>query len=444
MRHRNQNSTIAMTIRTCLPFLLSAVLVRWTAPAAADDFEQPPISYSQTTPNNPVSALQTRWDAGAEPPQHEPHFGYLREVLGGLGIPESSQGLVFSKTSLQRHRIAPRTPRALYFNDDVYVGFCQQGEVLEVSAADPQLGTVFYTLDQRQADRPRFVRQADNCLLCHASTQTQDVPGHLIRSVFVDAGGNPILSSGSYRTDHTSPFEERWGGWYVTGTHGGQRHLGNMVVREREVVRPVENAQGQNVTDLSGRITTDRYLTPHSDLVALMVLDHQAMAHNRIARASFLTRQALHYETELNRELNMPPDHRWESAAKRIKSACDPLVECLLFSGEAPLTAPIAGTSTFAADFARAAHRDPQGRSLRDFDLQTRLFRYPCSYLIYSDSFRALPAEAKDYVWRRMKSILESADPDPKYAHLSPADRAAILEILKATLPEWPGDQPLQ
>jgi hypothetical protein len=423
-----------------LPLALAVVLAIRQAPTLADDFERPPISYSQTTPDNPVSRLQAQWDAGQGVPVHEARFGYLRGVLDALRVPASSQGLVFSKTSLQRHRITPQTPRALYFNDDTYVGYCQAGEVLEVSVADPQLGTVFYTLDQRAEEPPRFVRQTDNCLICHASSQTRDTPGHLVRSVFVDAQGFPLLASGTYRTDHTSPFQQRWGGWYVTGTHGDQRHLGNLVVRERSVREPVDNAQGQNVTDLSDRLAIDRYLTPHSDLVALMVLEHQTMAHNAIARAGFLTRQALHYQRELNRELNEPADRRWESVAGRIQAAGDPLVECLLFSDEAALTAPVAGTSGYTTEFSRDAPRDGQGRSLKDFDLQTRLFRYPCSYLIYSDSFRALPPEVKDYTLGRMHDVLTGAHTSPKFAHLSSADRQAILEILRATLPDLPAE----
>lgn len=429
-----------MKIRTCVPPLLAALLMGWLPPAQADDFERPPISYSQSTPDNPVSRLQAQWDAGQDLPSRERRFGYLRAVLNALRVPESSQTLVFSKTSLQRHRITPETPRALYFNDETYIGFCQQGDVLEVSVADPQLGTVFYTLDQRADERPRFFRQTDNCLICHASSQTEQTPGHLVRSVFVDAGGFPILSSGTYRTDHTSPLHERWGGWYVTGTHGAQRHLGNLIARSDQVDEPVDNAQGQNVTDLSDRLAIEHYLTPHSDIVALMVLEHQTMAHNLIARANFLTRQALYYERELNRELREPEGHHWDSTTSRIEAAGDPLVECLLFAGEAALTSPVAGTSAFAAEFGRDARRDEQGRSLRDFDLQTRLFRYPCSYLIYSDSFHALPAEVKNYVLRRMRDVLRATDAGGPFAHLSAADRQAIFEILSATLTDLPAE----
>ncbi len=340
-------------------------------PGAADavrgqDFEQAPINYAKRTPNNAASRLFADLEAGRKTLKFDEEFGYLPALLDALRVPRSSQTLVFSKTSLQRSRIAPETPRALYFNDDVYIGYCQQGEVVEISATDDELGTVFYTLDQRETHVPLWTRQTDNCLTCHASSSTNNVPGHLIRSVYSDVQGFPILSASSYRTDQTSPLEHRWGGWYVSGTHGAQKHLGNLVIRTHDEPEAVDNSAGQNVVDLSKLVDTERYLTPHSDLVALMVLEHQAPAHNRITHANFATRQALHYEAELNRELGEPAGKRWESTTSRIKSACEPLVEYLLFCDETPLTERIAGSSRFAEEFAAPGPRDKRGRSLRE------------------------------------------------------------------------------
>ena len=310
--------------------------------AGGQEFEQEPIFYSRSQPANRVSRLLDKIAAGEKPLAHEEQLGYLRSLLAELDVPVSSQTLVFSKTSLQRQRISPRTPRALYFNDDVYVGFCQGGEVLEISAVDPQLGTVFYTLDQEIAVRPTIQRQTDNCLICHGSSMTKETPGHVLRSVFTAADGLPVLSAGTYRIDQTSPLEKRWGGWYVTGTHGDQKHLGNLIVRGRADPDEIDNSAGQNVTSLAGRFDTSAYLSPHSDIVALMVLEHQADAHNHLTRANHLTRQAMHYQQTLNRELGEPADHVWDSTKSRIKSAGEPLVEYLLFSGEAPLTAKVA------------------------------------------------------------------------------------------------------
>lgn len=426
--------------RTHLFFVAIAVALGAQPASAfpADGFEREPISYSQTAPDNCVSRLQARIDRGEARLAFDERHGYLPSVLAALGVSTKTQMLVFSKTSLQRQRIAPHTPRSLYFNDDVYVGFCRYGEVMEISAVDPLLGTVFYTLDQESVDRPKFVRQTDNCLICHGSSQTRGIPGHVVRSVFSDADGQPILSSGTYRVDHTTPLANRWGGWYVTGQHGAQTHLGNLIIRGKRVPEPLDNTHGLNVTDLSERFDVEACLTPHSDIVALMVLEHQATAQNLITDAGFTTRQALHHEAHLNRELNEPAGRRWDSTTSRIKSVGDALARYLLFAEETQLTAPVAGTSGFAEEFAQRGPRDRHGRSLRDFDLKRRLFKYPCSYLVYSASFDALPADVRDHVWRRLWDVLTGRDTSADFAHLSAADRTAILEILRETKPSLP------
>ncbi len=224
----------------------------------------------------------------------------------------------------------------------------------------------------------------------------------------------------------------------MTGTHGKQTHLGNLIVRSKRVQEPVDNSAGMNRTTLGEMVDRSAYLTGHSDIVALMVLEHQAEGHNLLTRAAFQTRMALHMESALNRELGEPANHRWDSTTIRIKSAGDPLVKYLLFCDEAALTEKVTGTSGFAEDFAKHGPRDPKGRSLRDLDLERRLFRYPCSYLIYSPSFDALPAPVKDYVLRRIWDVLDGMDPGKEFTHLSAADRKAIREILVATRPNLP------
>jgi hypothetical protein len=402
------------------------------------DFDHAPINYTRATPDNGVTQLQRKLDARHARLAYDEDHGYLKSVLRELGVPLSSQVLVFSKTSLQRQRIGPKTPRAIYFNDDVYVGFCRHGDVLEVSAADPKLGAVFYTLDQEENRQPRFRRRGDSCLICHGSSLTQNCPGHLVRSLYVDREGLPLLALGSTRVDHTTPFAERWGGWYVTGTSGKQVHRGNQVLPARSREAPADNRAGVNVTDLRSTFTVANYPTPHSDLVALLVLEHQTEMHNRITRAGFETRMALHQQEEFDRILQRKTKGLSESTLRRIKDCCEPLLEYLLFSGEARLTEKVQGTSRFAAEFAARGPKDKQGRSLRAFDLKRRLFRYPCSYLIYSKAFDGLPAPAKEYVYRRLLEVLDGKDRQAAFAHLSAADRKAIREILCETKPDLP------
>jgi hypothetical protein len=318
------------------------------------------------------------------------------------------------------------------------IGSCRGGQVIEISTADEAIGTAFYTLAQSEDDTPAPTRQTDSCLICHSSSANQGIPGHLVRSLFVDRQGNPMLESGSFRTDHTSPLEERWGGWYVTGTSGRQRHMGNVIGKGRPKSGKLEKTDGVNVTDLNGRFTTSAYLTPHSDIVALMVLEHQAGMLNVLARAGLETRMALHYEREINKALGRPIDEASESARSRIKSAGDAVLEYMLFRDEARLTDAIKGTSSFAAEFARRGPRDSKGRSLRDFDLSRRLFRYPCSYLIYSPAFDSLPKEVKDHIYQRLWDILNNREDNKRDPALTDEDRGMILEILAETKPGLP------
>lgn len=425
-----------MPTRQLTPVVAGFALLVLTADlpiAAKDDFERPPIDYSSSTPDNAIERLQRRLDAGDAKLDNDGQTGYLKSVLDALRVPVSSQTLVFSKTSLQQQRIRPGNPRALYFNDDVYVGYVRSGDVVEMSVADPKLGTVFYTLDQAAVERPRFVRQTDECLICHGGSQTRGIPGHVIRSVYPDASGQPLFSAGSYRVDHSTPLEQRWGGWYVTGRHGAATHLGNITYRARPAGNAADDTSGLNVDDVSERFRAEGYLAPHSDLVALTVLAHQAHGHNVLTRASFDARAALHREAALNRELGEPEGHRWPSTDTVLDGAAAAVVECFLMCDEAELSAPIVGTTDFATEFAVAGPQDSERRSLRDLDLQTRLFRHPCSFLIYTASFDALPDEVQGRFWKRMDAALSGEDRSGKFDHLSAADRTAIREILAAT-----------
>ncbi len=432
-RHRSG----AVRIRG-LPGALAGLLALVGASASGSDIEQAPIHYSETTPRNAVARLQGGLSSGTSTLEFERDHGYLRSLLRHLHVPESSQVLVFSKTSLQRDRISPKTPRAVYFNDEVMVGFTLRGQMLEISAADEAVGTAYYTLEQERMARPRPERQTESCLVCHASSANDDYPGHLVRSLFADRRGNPLLSNGSFRTDHSSPLEERWGGWYVTGTSGSQKHLGNLFCEEGQKPEDLDNAEGVNLVDLKDRFTTSLYPSPHSDIVALMVLEHQVGMLNKIARASIETRMALHYQREMNKALDRPAGERSESAWSRIRGVGDKVVRSLLFSDEARLTDRVEGTSRFAADFAGLGPRDRLGRSLRDFDLRTRMFRYPCSYLIDSRAFGALPAEVKDHVYRKLWDVLGGREAGKEFAHLGEGDRRAIREILLDTKPDLP------
>jgi len=401
------------------------------------------IAYATSTPADRIARLQASIDAGAASLEFDPQRGYLPSLLRALEIPVSSQGLVFSRTSLQVDRIAPWTPRAVYFSDDAYVGWVQEGPIMEIATVDPKLGAVFYTLRQEQAARPVFERQGRTCLQCHdSSSTTGGVPGLIMRSVFPDRYGYVVPSEQGVTTDRT-PLADRWGGWYVTGNLGNQPHMGNIAAPlvGHEIANPaayltkLRAEPSRPVADLSERFDSAPYLTPHSDAVALMVLAHQASIHNLITAATYEARRA-EYDDQMAGSARVDGAVS-EGARVRIETAGERLVRAMLFVKEAPLAQPVSGTSGFAAEFARRGTRDQKGRSLRDLDLTRRLFRYPLSYLIYSESFDAMPAPVRTYVYRRLREVLSGQDDRPEFAHLSPADRDAVREILEETKPEF-------
>jgi hypothetical protein len=384
------------------------------------------IRYLTTPPNDPVARLQQRLDRGDARLGFQKPQGYLLSVLRQLNVPLSSQVLVFSKTSSQLQLIGPATPRALYFNDDVYIGWVQGGTVLEAASTDPAQGTMFYTLDQRETSQPKFVRR-DECLQCHASPKTIGVPGLLLRSVFPAADGTPQFSLGAFDVDEHTPLKQRWGGWYVTGTHGSQRHMGNVWLDDKNDSARLNPESGANVTSLARFFNVSAYATPHSDLVALMVLAHQAHLHDLITRVNWETRLALHEQGATA-----------DAIHQRICNAVEILLRGMLFTGEARLAGPVRGTSAFATEFASIGPKDKGGRSLRDLDLNRRIFRYPCSYLIYSEAFNALPQPALDYFYRRLWEILTEKDTQAVFQGLTKLDRESILSVLQQTKTDLP------
>ena len=352
---------------------------------------------------SPIHDLELRVSANRGILQFDWSQGYLRSVLRELNIPISSQVLVFSKTSVQNALISPATPRAIYFNDDAYVGWVPNGDFVELSDSEPGFGAQFFIVPQRPSS-PQ-IQHPDNCQSCHDVLDTHGVPGFLMQSTVTDGNGRPITRDSQYAGGHRTPLKFRWGGWYVTGT-----------------TSPADAHRG--LTDLS-RVDLTKYLSPHSDVVALLVLEHQVRMHNLIAQAHKYVADAI--AGNGGRPLN----------PQTLRDVGEPLLEYMLFRDEAPLNGPVSGTSTFAADYQARGPRDRQGRSLRDLDLKSRLLKYPCSPLIYSPTFDALPPPLKVYLWERLRDILTGADQSPAYARMAKADRDAVLEILRDTKPEF-------
>lgn len=403
------------------------------------DFDAPPISYASTPSKDLVARLAKRLEAGEARLQYEKDRGYLAALLRELGVPISSQVLVFSKTSFQRDLISPDAPRAVYFNDEVYVGSVRYGPLLELAAMDPELGSVFYTMTQDPTKPPKIQRHNAECTQCHASALTKGVPGVFVRSVYSDPAGQPVLKAGTFLTDHTSPFKERWGGWYVTGTHGAERHMGNAFLRSASgEPSDFDASRGANWIDLKPRCSLEGYLSPHSDIVALMVLEHQTQLHNLLTAASYQSRLALRDESAIREMMKEPPGPPTESTKRRFQYLTESLLKYMLFIDEAPLSSAIVGTSKFAEEFSALGPRDSKGRSLRDFDLTQRLFRYPLSFMIYSDSIGRFPSAFREYFYQRLLDVLSGKDTGRDFVKLTERDRTALLEILRETKKDPP------
>jgi len=360
----------------------------------------------------------------------------LRAVLRLLDVPSESQVLVFSKTSKQNAIISPANPRAVYFNEHSYVGYVPGG-LIEVIAHDPALGVVYYTIDPGDTVSParRIRREVADCLACHGTARTEAVPGMLVRSVFPDATGQPILPLGSFLSNHRSPIGERWGGYYVTGT-SALPHLGNRTFAE-SATRPLP-VPAPPLADLAGKLDSARYLRPTSDIVALMVLEHQCAVHNQFTAAALQYRRS----AWLQQALEPTADPETGSPGRMADEAAARIVDLLLFKDEAPLgEGGIDGDPAFQQVFSARFPRTPEGRSLAEFNLNDRIFKHRCSFMVYSKPFAALPGRVKSAVFVRLRAALTETASGPAAIapHLAPSERSRLDAILRATVPGYGG-----
>jgi len=375
--------------------ILGALLARAQVYEDNLPLEHPAIQYRQEPADDPVARLARELERGNSTLDFDAGLSYLPSLLDRLRVRPDSQTLVFSKTSVQESRISPRTPRAIYFRDDVAVAFVPGTDAIELAAVDPSKGVVFYSLDARKAERPRFVR-SEGCLHCHQGPATLGVPGIYVGSVHTSPSGRADFRLGSIVTDHRTPFADRWGGWYVNGA-AGETHRGNAVSTDPEFTTSMA----------APRFDAKSYLAPSSDIVALMTLEHQTQMTNLLTRLSWEARIS-------------PLDPGFASRIEEV-------VRYMLFLDEVPLREAIRGVSSFTETFPREGPRDRKGRSLRDFDLEKRLFRYPLSYMLYSRHFDGLPRDVRERLCRRLHELLPGEE------------RQALLEILRDTKPGLPG-----
>lgn len=367
----------------------------------------PLIKYLTADTDTVVDRANAKLRDGSAKLVFDEKTGYLKSVLELLDVPVESQVMVYTQTSLQAPHIKMDNPRAIYFNDRVSVAYIRGAGLIEVVAQDPKMGSVFYVVHETPAAGANFGRESSQCLRCHLSWDTLGVPGMSVLTTYPRKSENDYANGGF--VDHFKPIEERWGGWYVTGRKVPARHMGNYPLIIPKGVSTAPPAR----ESLTGLFNLDGYLTPYSDIVALMVLEHQAHFANLVTRAN--------YETRLGE-------------ASRIAEAADTLAEYMLFIDEARLPGPIEGSSGFTAKFLAQGPKDSQGRSLRELDLKTRLQKYPLSYMIYSPAFTSMAEQPKALVMRHIDRVLSGEITGEKYAAFTPDVRTAIREILNETL----------
>ena len=380
--------------------LSSTVAVSVAQQRRAGAFDQsinhPAIKYLTADTNTVVDQLNAKLQSGAAKLEFDEKSGYLKSVLDLLDVPVESQVMVYSQTSLQAQHIRMDNPRAIYFNDTVSVAYIRGAGLLEIVAQDNAMGSVFYAVHQAPVQQATFARD-QQCLRCHLSWDTLGVPGLSVLTTFPRKSEMDYANGGF--VDHYKAIEERWGGWYVTGRKVPARHMGNY-----PLIMPggVTSAPPVRAT-LAGQFDLGGYLTPYSDVAALMVLDHQAHFSNLVTRAA--------WEAKLGEPM-------------RIAEAADTLADYMLFVDEAKIPAPgIEGSSGFAEKFSARG-------KLYELDLETRLQKYPLSYMIYSPAFKSLPEAPRNLVMGKINRVLSGEISDAKYAHLTPQLRKEIREIL--------------
>lgn len=407
------------------------------------DYERQPINYNAAELTDPVTLLKQKLEAGKTQLNIDAKFGLLPGLLKALDISADSQTLVFTKTSFQIRKISPYRPRALYFNDEVYVGWVQGSDVIEIASTDARAGTVFYTLEAIDPNQPqgradvKLVRDKGQCLSCHANHRTQGVPGLVMRSIYPSSEGRFVSGAPNFTLDHNSSFNQRWGGWYVTGNHGKIRHLGNSICTDKNDHQSLDTSRAFNVGNLDAWIAADKYLRPTSDIVALLLLEHQTQMHNLITRANFETRAAKYHDRSMNKILERPDDYESDTTRRRIAKASEKLFRYMMFADASDWEDSISGHTAFLRHFESQGIRDSRDRSLRLLDLNSRLLRYPVSYLIYTDAFDQLPESVKSHLGKRLYEVLIQQQNLDDFAQLSSENVGEIREILQSTKPQF-------
>ncbi len=385
------------------------------------DLDRPEHDYWNKPLNDKFTQLKDDLEAGKLPLDYRTEKTFLVSLLKALDIPASSQVLLFSTTSLQLRFISVRNPRALYFNEDLYIGYIPGGRI-EVVALNPELGGIFYIFDIPQGRKQVRVERSTRCMNCHADEDTHDVPGLLAKSVIPGPNGGSLRAYRIGQSGHGIPYEERFGGWHVTGEHSITNHHGNLTGQFRNGKLLTYEAQPGR------RFVWSKYATRTSDILPHLILEHQIGFVNRVLAAGYQTRA---YLAEGKGRLSSEHD-------KLLSQQADSLVRYILFADEPALPAGgVGGDDVFKRDFQSAGKANPALASLRRFELRTRIFNLRCSYMIGSSVFTGLPDEMKRRIFAQLRNALSPDLPDSAYEYLDADEKRAIGDVLSNAFPSY-------
>jgi hypothetical protein len=380
------------------------------------DFKNQIHRYHQITPRDPFSKFMEKVEKGVVMLNYKSDHAYLNSLLKELGISPYSQLLVYSTTSLQLSRISPRNPRAIYFSDDIYVGYVPGGQI-EIIGIDPQLGAIPYIFNLPQAQdttHPKIYR-SKRCMNCHASKEMGGAPGLLVGSVIPGPGGGTIDAFRRNIFGHDIPFAKRFGGWHITGENPFPQSWANQTgMMKSGQIHKILNPPGKY-------FTWDNYPVQGSSLIPHLLLEHQVGFTNLCIFATYKFR-----------ELN-------DSKEDFIQEQTDQLLSYILFEKEATLPESIIDKKTrYVMDFEGKMYPDSGQNSLRQLNLVSRILDLRCSYMIFSNSFSGLPIPIKNVLSQKLFNLLSSQqDKLPsKFSYLKKDEREKIKKILTA---HWEG-----
>jgi len=401
-----------------------------------NDYELEPHGYFSKDAKDPVTLLMKRVQRG-EVLIKEPNGKPLVErLLRELGLNKDTQILVFSRTSLQRREVSYSNPRALYFNESVYLGWMPNGRI-EIASFDPELGPIFYFQRELDDASSPLLARTRSCLGCHAGDATNFLPGSLGRSVYPDKSGRSLRSIDDYRrSGHHIPLHDRYGGWFVSGNHGAMRHMGNAIASREGGKITIDREQFANLEKLDRFFSTEAYPAPGSDIAALLVFDHQVTMHHRLVEAAYRARQSL-FDSKLDpKETDVSKLSKGRSTDEFLEGR-DKVVDYLLFRDETPIP-KVSCDPAFRRAFSANRIADRRKRSLKDLRLDGRIFENRCSYMIYSPTFNQFPPMLKGAIYARIHEILTSPKPVEGFDYLGKEEKRRILEILDETKEDLP------